>query len=123
MADFNGDGGSGGVFKSDDQPTLAKPFSGKCEERNGRYSIADQCDKYVECTDGEPKETLCPDGLMFNDKLKLFSYPCQYPIDVDCGSRSKLQPPQVRVIIKLHLSLSTQYLPFISQFLYLLCKN
>lgn len=95
LANFNGDGGSGGIFKADGQPTFAKPFSGKCEERNGRYSIADQCDKYVECTDGEPKESLCPDGLMFNDKLKLFSYPCQYPIDVDCGSRAKLQPPQV----------------------------
>lgn len=73
----------------------AKPFNGKCEEKNGRYTVAGQCDAYVECRNGEPEEKLCADGLVFNDKVDLFTFPCQYPIDVDCSSRGKLQPPQV----------------------------
>lgn len=75
--------------------TETLPFSGKCDESNGRYSVADQCDAYVECSDGEPEQKLCPDGLVFNDKLKPYAYPCQYPIDVDCGTRAKRQPAQV----------------------------
>lgn len=35
---------------------------------------------------------LCPDGLLFNDKNNPLAYPCQYPIDVECGPRTKLQP-------------------------------
>lgn len=95
---FNGNGSNGGTLKQTEQdtPILAKPFSGKCEERNGRYSVAGQCDAYIECTDGVPEDKLCPDGLLFNDKVKLFTYPCQYPIDVDCGqARSGLQEAQV----------------------------
>lgn len=41
--------------------------------------------------DGVGEEKQCPDGLRFNDKASLFTYPCQYPIDVDCGGRSDLQ--------------------------------
>lgn len=78
----------------------AKPFNGKCEEKNGRYTVAGQCDAYVECRDGEPEEKLCSDGLVFNDKVDLFTFPCQYPIDVDCSSRAKLQPPQVSLIFR-----------------------
>lgn len=37
---------------------------------------------------------MCPDGLLFNDKNGPFSYPCQYPIDVECGQRARLQPAQ-----------------------------
>lgn len=99
---FNGNGGNGGTLQKPDQIPEARPFSGHCEERNGRYSVAGQCDAYVECTDGEPAEKLCPDGLMFNDKVKLFVYPCQYPIDVDCSTRQKLQPPQVCSILLLY---------------------
>lgn len=72
-----------------------KPFSGHCDEPNGRYAVDGQCDAYVECRDGVPEEKLCADGLLFNDKVGLFTFPCQYPIDVDCTTRAKLQTPQV----------------------------
>lgn len=75
----------------------AKPFAGVCEESNGRYTVAGQCDAYVECQRGVPEEKLCPDGLLFNDKVELFTYPCQYPVDVDCSTRAKLQSPQVPI--------------------------
>lgn len=94
---FNGNGGGGGLKPRSERPAIALPFPGKCTESNGRYSVADQCDAYVECTDGEAEHKLCHDGLVFNDKLKPFQYPCEYPIDVDCGSRSKLQPAEVGV--------------------------
>lgn len=79
-------------------------FAGKCLEGTARYSVADQCDAYVECVRGEPTEKLCPDGLMFNDKVRPFAYPCQYPIDVDCGNRSKVQPAEVSLIYKTKLN-------------------
>lgn len=93
---FNGNGANAGAHVTKaEQPILSPVFNGICEEKNGRYSVADQCDAYVECTRGEPEEKLCPDGLMFNDKLKPTAYPCEYPIDVDCGSRTKVQPAEV----------------------------
>lgn len=92
---FNGSGANGGIRPRGERQSEVVPFTGKCEERNGRYSVAGQCDAYVQCSNGEPEEKLCPDGLLFNDKLKPFAYPCQYPIDVDCGTRSKVQPAQV----------------------------
>lgn len=70
-------------------------YSGQCLEKNARYAVPDQRDKYVECTDDEPEEKLCSDGLMFNDKAGVFTYPCTYPIDVDCTTRARTQPPQV----------------------------
>lgn len=73
----------------------AEYFNGKCEELNARYAVADQCDKYVECTDGIPEEKLCSDGLLFNDKAGVFTFPCQYPIDVNCTSRARFQAAQV----------------------------
>lgn len=73
-----------------------KYFSGSCQEANGRYAVSDQCDKYVQCNDGVPEEKLCSDGLMYNDRSEIYTYPCQYPIDVDCTSRARLQPAIVR---------------------------
>lgn len=75
----------------------AEYFNGKCEEANARYAVADQCDKYVECSDGVPEEKLCSDGLLFNDKAGIFTFPCQYPIDVNCTSRARLQQAQVSI--------------------------
>ncbi|KAL9708391.1 hypothetical protein quinque_011909 [Culex quinquefasciatus] len=66
--------------------------SQSCPEKYGRYPVPDECDAYIECIEGIPERKLCPDGLLFNDKLNLFSYPCQYPIDVDCSSRPRTQP-------------------------------
>ncbi|KAF4525422.1 hypothetical protein B566_EDAN004165 [Ephemera danica] len=45
-------------------------------EKNGRFPVSGQCDKYIECVDGEASEKLCPDGLLFNDKVKFHTYPC-----------------------------------------------
>lgn len=67
-------------------------------ENNARYAVADQCDKYVECTDGEPEEKLCDDGLLFNDKAGIYTFPCQYPIDVNCTTRARTQPAQVCIL-------------------------
>ncbi|XP_049807257.1 protein obstructor-E-like isoform X2 [Schistocerca nitens] len=60
-----------------------------CPERNGRYPKSGQCDAYIQCEDGVPSEQLCPDGLLFNAKASIFSYPCQYPPEVDCEGRSQ----------------------------------
>ncbi|XP_049807256.1 protein obstructor-E-like isoform X1 [Schistocerca nitens] len=65
-----------------------------CPERNGRYPKSGQCDAYIQCEDGVPSEQLCPDGLLFNAKASIFSYPCQYPPEVDCEGRSQTQPAQ-----------------------------
>ncbi|XP_063840607.1 protein obstructor-E-like [Scylla paramamosain] len=54
----------------------------------------EQCDKYYECKNGIGSEQLCPDGLLFNDKITDGRYPCFYRPEVDCGSRSRTQPPQ-----------------------------
>lgn len=70
-------------------------FNGQCSDRNGRYPVADQCDKYIECRDGVPEEKYCDDGLLFNANASLFTFPCQYPIDVKCESRARLQVAQV----------------------------
>lgn len=77
----------------------AEYYTGKCTEANARYAVPDQCDKYVECTDGEPEEKLCSDGLLFNDKAGIFTFPCQYPIDVNCTSRARLQQAQVSIFV------------------------
>lgn len=61
-----------------------------CPEKNGRFATA-QCDAYIECVNGVPEFKLCPDGLLFNAKGPLFSYPCGYPIDVDCKGRTALR--------------------------------
>lgn len=42
--------------------------------------------------DGIAEEKLCPDGLLYNANGSLFSYPCQYPVDVSCEGRGRIQP-------------------------------
>ncbi|XP_059482084.1 protein obstructor-E [Neocloeon triangulifer] len=69
-------------------------YAQQCPEKNGRFADPRQCDKYIECEDGVATEKLCPDGLLFNDKARFFSYPCSYPTDVDCTGREATQPPQ-----------------------------
>lgn len=73
-------------------------WTGQCLEKNARYAVSDQCDKYFECSDGEAEEKLCSDGLLFNDKVGVFNDPCQYPIDVNCTTRPRIQPAQVRIL-------------------------
>lgn len=76
-------------------------FTGECLEANARYAVHDQCDKYIECTDGEAEEKLCVDGLLFNDKAGVYTDPCQYPIDVNCTTRARTQPAQVIILFDL----------------------
>lgn len=47
--------------------------------------------RYLQCENGIPTEKLCPDGLFFNSKTSIFSYPCQYPPEVDCEGRTQLR--------------------------------
>lgn len=42
----------------------------------------------MECRDGVAEEITCPDGLLVNEKAAAFRYPCDYPVDVDCGKRT-----------------------------------
>lgn len=72
-------------------------WNGKCVEANARYAVPDQCDMYVECSDGIPEEKLCADGLFFNDKAGVYTFPCTYPIDVNCTTRARLQAAQVSI--------------------------
>lgn len=69
-------------------------FSGNCVDPNGRYAIASQCDAYVQCKDGAANETLCSDGLLFDDEAAPEQFPCKYPIEVECKARGALQPAQ-----------------------------
>lgn len=65
-----------------------------CPERNGYFANPQQCDAYYKCENGVAKEELCPDGLLFNDKNSPFQYPCSYPNEVQCLTRSAVQPAQ-----------------------------
>uniref|UniRef100_A0A1B0D1P0 Chitin-binding type-2 domain-containing protein n=1 Tax=Phlebotomus papatasi TaxID=29031 RepID=A0A1B0D1P0_PHLPP len=86
-----------GAFRQPVQVAQPLPVqrSSSCPESYGRYPIPGQCDAYTECRDGVAEEKLCPDGLLFNDKAGVFTYPCSYPVDVDCPEgRTSLQPAQ-----------------------------
>lgn len=74
-----------------------QPWNGKCLEANARYAHPEQCDMYVECSDGIPEEKVCADGLFFNDKAGVYTFPCTYPIDVNCTTRARLQAAQVSI--------------------------
>lgn len=58
------------------------------------YSDSQFCDRYTECREGVASEQQCPDGLLFNDLITNGRYPCEYPSEVYCGSRSKKQAAQ-----------------------------
>lgn len=75
-------------------PSNARIFPGVCDGQDERYMVAGQCDAYVECVKGQAYEKLCPDGLMFYSKTRLRDYACQYPNEVDCAGREKLQAPE-----------------------------
>jgi len=66
-----------------------------CPIPNGYFPDAQQCDAYVECKEGVPERKLCPDGLFFNDRSTQYPrYPCAYPQEVQCGSRTRTQPAE-----------------------------
>ena len=73
--------------------TLYPPFrtpaqAANCPYPNGYFPDSSRCDKFLECRDGVAEEVTCPDGLLVNEKAAAFRYPCDYPVDVDCGSRT-----------------------------------
>ncbi|KAA0202817.1 Cuticle Protein CPAP3 [Hyalella azteca] len=58
------------------------------------YADSQFCDRYSECREGVASEQQCPDGLLFDDTITDGRYPCTYPSEVNCGSRTKKQPAQ-----------------------------
>ncbi|GIY86238.1 hypothetical protein CDAR_123621 [Caerostris darwini] len=62
----------------------------KCPNKSGFYADPEQCDLYYECRNGQPKEKLCKDGLVFNDNNPLYGR-CDFPFVVNCGKREYLQ--------------------------------
>ncbi|GBN76218.1 hypothetical protein AVEN_7582-1 [Araneus ventricosus] len=62
----------------------------KCPNKSGYYADPEQCDLYYECRNGVPKEKLCKDGLVFNDKNPLYER-CDFPFVVQCGKRQYLR--------------------------------
>lgn len=63
----------------------------KCTPHNVTYSIADsaQCDLYYDCLkNGKLTERMCDDGFVFSQEIRM----CEYPHNVDCSKRPKLQP-------------------------------
>lgn len=62
-------------------------------DKSGQYEDPVQCDKYYECDDGIATEKLCPDGLVFDQGIRLKNK-CDQPFNVDCGKRELLQPPK-----------------------------
>jgi len=62
----------------------------ECEKTDEGYIVPDpeQCDRFAHCsTEGEKFFKLCPDGLV----LSLTTGVCDYPYNVDCEDRTKLQ--------------------------------
>ncbi|XP_055615026.1 protein obstructor-E-like [Toxorhynchites rutilus septentrionalis] len=65
----------------------------ECPRENGQFEDPYQCDKYYECSDNHASELLCPDGLVFDPKIKSDNK-CDQPFNVDCGDRKELQTPK-----------------------------
>lgn len=75
-------------------------------DKSGQYKDAKQCDKYYECDDGIATERLCPDGLVFDETIRLRNK-CDQPFNVDCEDRTELRKFSDRTItIELRFSLN-----------------
>ena len=59
-------------------------------DKSGQFKDTVQCDKYYECDDGVATERLCPDGLVFDETIRLKNK-CDQPFNVDCGDRTELR--------------------------------
>lgn len=59
-------------------------------DKSGQYKDTVQCDKYYTCDDGVATERLCPDGLVFDETIRLKNK-CDQPFNVDCGDRTELR--------------------------------
>ena len=70
--------------------TGAQEYIFECPSNKGYFPDPYQCDKFYVCYDGIPKESLCPDGLVFDESIKRSSK-CDQPFNVDCGDRIELR--------------------------------
>lgn len=77
-----------------DPETAAPKSNFKCPQPFGFFADSRQCDKYYECRNGTAVESLCTDGLAFNEVSAPKFLRCDSLRDVDCSSRPELQPPQ-----------------------------
>jgi len=82
--------------QQDDGAPAAVEF--ECPEPNGKFADFEQCDLYYICRDGVATAELCPDGLLFNDKIpnrEKCELPFEQPppYDVECGERVYVQEP------------------------------
>lgn len=81
------------IERRDPEPAASKS-NFKCPESFGFFADSRQCDKYYECRNGTAIESLCTDGLAFNEVSAPKFLRCDSLRDVDCSSRPELQPPQ-----------------------------
>lgn len=80
-------------YFTDAQKGVASDF--ECpNDKSGQYEDSVQCDKYYECDDGVATEKLCPDGLVFDQGIRLKNK-CDQPFNVDCGKRELLRKSQL----------------------------
>lgn len=59
-------------------------------DKYGQYRDNVQCDKYYECVDGISTVKICPDGLVFDESIRLKNK-CDQPFNVDCEDRVELR--------------------------------
>lgn len=64
-----------------------------CPEKNGLFRDEEQCDLYYECSGSKAVAKLCPDGMLFDDRIRNHEK-CVLPHNVDCGKREFVQPRQ-----------------------------
>lgn len=59
-------------------------------DKYGQFRDNVQCDKYYECVDGVSTVRICPDGLVFDESIRLKNK-CDQPFNVDCEDRVELR--------------------------------
>ncbi|CAG0923057.1 unnamed protein product [Notodromas monacha] len=74
-------------------PAADGEFVSECPIADGFFADAFECDRYYECRGNKISEKVCKDGLVFNDYSVKFGR-CDFPFNVDCTDRPKLQPAQ-----------------------------
>lgn len=68
-------------------------FAGsQCPQSDGKFMSDEQCDAYIECTDGVAVEKLCPDGLLFTQRNETDGDCTWSPLTI-CKNRTRLQDP------------------------------
>ncbi|KAJ2946523.1 hypothetical protein O0L34_g12577 [Tuta absoluta] len=62
---------------------LGTPTDFNCGQ-DGYYSVAGECDSYIQCSQRSALMFVCPDGLYFNKNARWSEYPCAIPSEVQC---------------------------------------